>query len=181
MRQNYPDGTPGSEEFYAKHHDSVCGGNLPNHLHMATVYTCGNLCDKLEEDFADLILNLPQWQETEAKGVRANAIYDKELKRLLEICGETLKSMVANLKVNANALGEEKARHAAWLDQAKAGVAMTKEQVDDIKRAIVKVRPHLARKLKSDTPPVAVAAEGQSGASSSGQRYPNLPSRTPFP
>ena len=93
----------------------------------------------MEEDFADLIANLPQWQKDEAKGVRANAIYDKELKRLLAICGVTLKSMVANLKVHANALGEEKARHAAWLDQAKAGVAMTKEQIDEIKHAIVKV------------------------------------------
>ena len=52
-----------------------------------------------------------------------------------------------------------------------------KEQVDEIKRAIVKGRPHLAKKLKSDTPPVAVAATGSSGASSSGQRYPNVPSR----
>ena len=179
MSQNYPNDTPGSDEFYAKHQASICDGNLPNHKHMATVYTCGNLCDKLEEDFADLVLNLPQWQETEAKGVRANARYDKELKQLLEICGETLESMVTNLKANANALGEEMARHAAWLDQAKAGVAMTKEQVDEIKHAIVKGRPHLARKLKSETPPIAVAATGPSGASSSGLRYPNVPSRTP--
>ena len=119
MSQNYPYGTPGSDEFYAKHQASICDGSPPNHKHMATVYTCGNLCDKLEEDFADLILNLPRWQETEAKGVRANTIYDKELKRLLEICGETLESMVADLKGNANALGEEKARHAAWLDQVR--------------------------------------------------------------
>ena len=143
------------------------------------MYTCGNLCDRLEKGFADLVVNLSQWKETEAKTVRANAIYDEELKRLLRVCGETLASMVADLKVNANALGEEKARHAAWLDQAKAGVAMTKEQVDDVKRAIIKGRPHLARKLKSDTPTVAVAVEGQSGASSSEQRYPNVPSRVP--
>ena len=72
--------------------------------------------------------------------------------------------MVTDLMGNANALGEEKARHAAWLDLAETGVAMTKEQVDDIKRAIVKGRPHAAKKLKSGTPPVAVATEGQSGA-----------------
>ena len=59
--------------------------------------------------------------------------------------------MVTDLMGNANALGEEKARHAAWLDLAKTGVAMTKEQIDDIKRAIVKGRPHAAKKLKSGT------------------------------
>ena len=42
---------------------------------------------------------------------------------------------------------------------------MTKEQVDEIRHAIVKGRPHLAKKLKSETPPVAVAAKGLSGAS----------------
>ena len=38
MRRNYPSGTPGSEEFYAKHHDSICDGDLLNHKHMATVH-----------------------------------------------------------------------------------------------------------------------------------------------
>ena len=84
------------------------------------------VCDRLEKDFTDLVLNLSQWKETEAKGDRAKAIYDKELNRLLRVCNETLASMVTDLMGNANALGEEKARHAAWLDQAKAGVAMTK-------------------------------------------------------
>ena len=87
--------------------------------------------------------------------------------------------MVAHLKVHANALGEGNARHATWLDQAKAGVAMTKEQVDEIRHAIIKGRLHLAKKLKSETPPVAVAAKGPSGASSSGLRYQDVPRRTP--
>ena len=37
----------------------------------------------------------------------------------------------------------------------------------------------MAKKLKSGTPPVAVATEGQSGASSSGQIYPYVPSHVP--
>ena len=88
-------------------------------------------------------------------------------------------SMVTNLKASANALGDEKVRHAAWLDQANSGVAMTKEQVDEIKRAIVKGRPHFIKKLQSNTPPVAIAATGSSGASSYKERYTNVPSRAP--
>ena len=103
MRQNYPYDTPGSNEFYAKHRDSIRDGSLPDHKHLATVYTCGGLCDKFEEDFDDLILNLPQWLETEGKDARAHAIYDQELKRLLRVCDETLVSIVANFKANANA------------------------------------------------------------------------------
>ena len=56
---------------------------------------------------------------------------------------------------------------------------MTKEQIDDIKRAIVKGRPHAAKMLKSGTHSIAVAMEGQSGASSSGQIYPDVQSHVP--
>ena len=60
---------------------------------------------------------------------------------------------------------------------------MTKEQVDEIRHAIKKGRPHLAKKLQSEAPPVAVATTGPSGASSSGLRYPEgirrVPSRNP--
>ena len=86
--------------------------------------------------------------------------------------------MVAHLRVKADALGDEKAWHATWLDQAKAGVAMTKEQVDESRHAIVKGRPYLAKKLKSETPPVAVEAKGPRGASSSGPQYKEVPRRT---
>ena len=58
----------------------------------------------LEAGFTDLVVNLSQWKETEAKGNRAKAIYDKELSRLLKICNETLSSMVTDLMGNANAL-----------------------------------------------------------------------------
>ena len=107
------------------------------------------MCDLLERVFVDLIPNLPKWLKTGANSALANKAYDEEPRRCLSICNETLKSMVAHLKVKADALGEEKARHATWLDQAKAGVAMTKEQVDEIRHAIVKGRPHLAKKIKS--------------------------------
>ena len=84
------------------------------------------------------------------------------------------------LKTKADALGEEKIRHAGWLDQvAKSGVAMTKKQVDEIRHAIVKGRPHLDAKMKSGTPPVAVAATGSGGASSSGFQYREGPRRSP--
>ena len=106
MRREYPGGTLGSAEFYAKHHDRICDHNLPDHAHLATVYMVGNLCDRLERDIVDLIPNLPQWLKTEAKGARVNRLYGEELKRLLAECGETLKSMVAHLKVQANALGD---------------------------------------------------------------------------
>ena len=73
MAQSYPTDTPGSDDFYAKHHARICDGNLPDHKRMATVYTCGNLCDILEAGFTDLVVNLSQWKETEAKGHRAKA------------------------------------------------------------------------------------------------------------
>ena len=63
--------------------------------------------------------------------------------------------------------------------RSKSGVAMTKEQVDEIRYAIVKGRPHLEAKMKSDTPPVALAATGSSGGSSSGHRYRDVPRRSP--
>ena len=183
MRRKYPGGIPGSAEFYAKHQDRICDHNLTDHAHLATVYTVGNLCDRLEMAIIDLIPNLPQWLKTGANSARVNKIYDEEPKRLLAECGETLTSMVAHLKVRTNAPGDEKARHATWLDQAKAGAAMTKEQVDEIRHAIKKGRPHLAKKLQSETPPVAVATTGPRGASSSGLRCPEgirrVPSRNP--
>ena len=84
------------------------------------------------------------------------------------------------LKTKADALGEEKIRHAGWLDQvAKSGVAMTKKQVDEIRHAIVKGRPHLEAKMKSGTPPVALAATGSGGASSSGFQCREGPRRSP--
>ena len=53
--------------------------------------------------------------------------------------------MVAPLKVKATAAGDEKVRHAGWLNQVQAsGVALTKEQTAEIKHATVKGRPHLA-------------------------------------
>ena len=125
------------------------------------------------------IPNLPKWLKTGANSSLANKVYDEVLRQCLSMCNETLKSMVAHLKVKADALGEEKMRHAGWLGQAKSGVAMTKEQVDEIRHAIVKGRPHLEAKMKSETPPVAVAATGSSGASSSGLQYRDTPRRSP--
>ena len=56
---------------------------------------------------------------------------------------------------------------------------MTKKQVDEIRHAIVKGRPHLEAKMKSGMPPVAVAATGSGGASSSGLQYGEGPRRSP--
>ena len=179
MRQEYPEGTPDAEEFCARHRNGLVDKTQPDHEHLATVYTVGTMCDRLERVFVDLIPNLPKWLKTGANSALANKVYDEVLRQCLSTCNETLKSMVAYLKVKADALGEEKMRHATWLGQAKTGVAMTKEQVDEIRHAIVKGMPHLEKKIKSETPPVAVAAKGSSGASSSGLQYRDVLMRTP--
>ena len=75
------------------------------------------MCDRLERVFVDLLRRLPTWLKTEANGPLANKVYDEVLRQCLFTCNETLKSMVAPLKTKADALGEEKIRHAGWLDQ----------------------------------------------------------------
>ena len=166
-------------EFYARHHKCLVDKTQPDHEFLATVYTVGTMCDRLERAFVDLIPTLPTWLKTGANSSLANKVYDEVLRQCLFTCNETLKSMVAHLKIKADALGEEKMRQAGWLDQAKSGVAMTKKQVDEIRHAIVKGRPHLEAKMKSETPPVAVAATRSGGASSSGLQYRDGPRRSP--
>ena len=181
MCREYPEGTPDAEEFYARHHKCLVDKTQPDHEFLATVYTVGTMCDRLERVFVDLIPTLPTWLKTRANSSLANRVYDEVLRRCLFTCNETLKSMVVHLKTKADALGEEKMRHAGWLDQVakSGGVAMTKKQVDEIRHAIVKGRPHLEVKMKSGTPPVALAATGLGGASSSGLQYREGPRRSP--
>ena len=180
MRRGYLLGIPGAEEFYAMHRKCFVDKIQPDHAFLATLCTVGMVCDRLERVFVDLDPTLPMWLKTGANSPLANKVYDEVLHQCLFTCNEALKSMVAQLQTKADALGEEKIRHAGWLDQvATSGVAMTKEQVGEIRHAIVKGRPHLEAKMKSETPPVAVATTGSSGASSSGHRYRELPRRSP--
>ena len=149
MRQGYPYGTPDVNDFHVKHRDSIRDTNLPNHKYLATVYTCGGLCDRLEYGYDKLIQRLPKWLETGANDAQVLTVYKHELTRLLRVCNKTLESVASDLKTSANALGDEKVRHSEWLDQANSGVPMTKEQTDQIKRAIVKGRSHAIKKLAS--------------------------------
>ena len=179
MRREYPEGTPGVDEFYARHRRCLEDKNQTEHALLATVYTIGMMCDRLERVFVDLIRRLPTWLKPKRMALSPKRC-DEMLRQCLCTCNETLKSMVAPLKIKANALGEEKVRHAGWLDQvSKLGVAMTKEQVDEIRYAIVKGRPHLDAKMKSETPPFALATTGSGDASSSGLRYRDMPRRSP--
>ena len=182
MRQEYPEGTPGADEFYARHRRCFEDKHQPDHAFLATVYTVGVMCDRLEKKSSST-LSVGCQHGIKPKRMAlciAKKVYDEMLRQCLVTCNETLKSMVAPLKIKANALGEEKVRHAGWLDQvSKSGVAMTKEQLDEIRYAIVKGRPHLDAKMKSETPPVALATTGSGDVSSSGLRYQDSPRRSP--
>ena len=107
-------------------------------------------------------------------------MYDETLRQCLVACKETLKSMVAPLQLEATAAGDENIKHAGWLDQVQTlGVAMTKEQADEIRHAIVKGRPHLEAKMKSQKRSNVPGASGSGAASSSGMQRPHTPRRSP--
>ena len=100
-------------------------------------------------------------------------------------CKETLKSLVAPLQVKANSAGDEKARHAGWLEQQMSDVALTKEQTAEIKHAIIKGRPHkvaleqFQQKQMPQNPLNVQGTLGSGAASSSGKRFPPTPRRSP--
>ena len=122
----------------------------------------------------------PRQPQAEANDPIARQVYDETLGQCLDACKETLQSMVAPPKVKATAVGDEKVRHAGWLDQVQTfGVALTKEQIAEIRHAIVKGRPHLAAKMMSQNPPNVPGASGSGAASSSGTQRPYTPRRSP--
>ena len=105
MRRLYPEDTPGADEFYARHHKCLEDTHQLDHALLATVYTVGVMCDRLEKVFVNLIRRLPAWLKTEANGPIAKKVYDEMLRQCLFTCNETLKSMVAPLKIKATKLG----------------------------------------------------------------------------
>ena len=185
MSRNPPVGIPGVTEFFVRHRKCLEDKHQPDYKFIATVYTVGLACDRLEASFPDLVRRLKEWELVEQNGSIAKQVYDETLRQCLDpSVPRSLKSSIAPLQVKANAAGDEKIRHAGWLDQRIAGVALTKEQTAEIKHAIIKGRSHKAalelfhQKQKSQNPPNVPGASGLGTASSSGIRLPHAPRRS---
>ena len=181
MSRNPPIGIPGVTEFFVRHRKCLEDKHQLDHKFIATVYTVGLMCDRLEASFPDLVHRLKDWKLVELHcqtGVRRDTpSVPRRLYRDAEVFGRS-----ATGECQA---GDENIRHAGWLDQQIAGVALTKERIAEIKHAIVKGRSHKAalelfhQKQKSQNPPNVSGALGLGAASSSGVRFPHTPRRSP--
>ena len=89
MNRNTPVGIPGVEEFYVRHRKCFEDQHQPDHAFLATVYTVGLVCDRLEAIFANLVRRLKDWQQGEASGPIARQVYDEALHQWLDACKET--------------------------------------------------------------------------------------------
>ena len=94
--------------------------------------------------------------------------------------------LVAPLRRKGQIQGEEKTRHADWLNQQATGVVLTDEQIAEIRHAIIEGRPHKAKKDEvyaqraiMNGQPNALEATGSMAASSSGHIYPAAPTYAP--
>ena len=116
--------------------------------------------------------------------------YQSSLPHCLEACKCTFYQLTISLRKRVEHGGDEKLRHAEWLNNQMNGVELTAEQTAEIRYATIKYRPHKAKhdewKAKQITPAdsstiqmprTATIAEG-AGSSSSGNAYVPFPQRT---
>ena len=151
------------------------------------MYTVGVICDKLEAAFPGLVRYFKEWKKVAQNVPKVKKVFKDAIPPCLSACRTSLCFLVASLRKKADSQGEEKVRHAGWLDQQLSGVVLAEEQLAEIKHAIVvrKGRYHkakyeeLAKKSAVAESPDSPGAEGSIAASSSGYNYPSVPRRIP--
>ena len=129
IQRTPPVGIPGVADFLKKHRNCLEDIDHPAHKLRAIIYTVGLMCDRLEASSVDLVRRLKEWKQSGQNDSIAKQVYDETLRQCLYACNETLKSLVTPLRDKANAAGDEKTRHAGWLEQKMSGVARRKNKM----------------------------------------------------
>ena len=141
MKRIPPVGIPGIAGFKLKHIGSFGVISHPDHPLVAIVYTVGAICDKLEADFPGFVINFKEWKKAGQYDPKVKKEFKEALPPCLSACHTSLCWLVASLRKRAESHGEEKIRHADWLDQQLSGAVLTEEQIAEIKHAIFVVVP----------------------------------------
>ena len=186
MKRIPPAGIPSLRDFRVKHDDAIGVRTNPDHSLYTIIYTAGALCDKLEFDIPGPVKGLKIRKNSERRDPRAVKVFKDVLPHCLVTCGTQLGWLVAPLRRRGQMQGEEKIKYANWLGQQARGVVLSDEQVAEIKHAIIKGRPHKAKKEEvyahraiMTGQPNVIETTGPTAASTSGQRYHAPPKHAP--
>ena len=95
MNRTPPVGIPGIDEFCERHRKCLEDKNQRDHAFLATVYTVGLMCDRLEAVFPNLIHRLQNWQKAEANDPIARQVYTRSPYQEFRLFGPRLWKILA--------------------------------------------------------------------------------------
>ena len=108
---------PGFKAFKAKNIQIIDKTSCAEHEHLAVIYTSGVMSGMLENNVQSLVENLKQWKQTGQNDPIVFQLFQEVFPHCLKACDTSLPQLVSSLRKKSELGGEEKMRHATWMEE----------------------------------------------------------------